>query len=209
MRRRWWTTAKVDGIGKQGLEAYLAQFARPWPAGRNPDERKLTVHWVLQNFPITSIWPTDHSFAAGRQTLNGKKFSLNQIEGRLRDASDPRIRAALVCASRSCPPLRREAYVPDRLDQQLDDNARVWVSNARLNEFLPAARRANVSPIFEWYAPDFERSGSIEKFLARYAPASAFLRERVVKIEYQTYDWGPNVKFGRNGFPVAVPVGLF
>ena len=106
-------------------------------------------------------------------------------------------------------PLRREAYVPDRLDQQLDDNARVWVSNARLNEFLPAARRANVSPIFEWYAPDFERSGSIEKFLARYAPASAFLRERVVKIEYQTYDWGPNVKFGRNGFPVAVPVGLF
>src|SRR5215467_10497633 len=103
MRRRWWTTAKVDETGKQDLEAYLAQLARPWPAGRNPDERKLTVHWVLQNFPITSIWPTDHSFAAGRQTLNGKKFSLNQIEGRLRDASDPRIRAALVCASRSCP----------------------------------------------------------------------------------------------------------
>ena len=34
--------------------------------------------------------------------------------------------------------------------------------------------------------------------------------ERVVKIEYKTYDWGPTiVKFGCNGFPVAVPVGLF
>lgn len=190
--------------GKQDLEIYLAQLARPWPAGMSPDEEKaalinaynaLTVHWVLQNFPITSIWRTDHPFAAVRHAVNGQKFSLNQIEGRLRDAGDPRIHAALVCASRSCPPLRREAYMPDRIDQQLDDNARAWVSNARLNEFLPTSRRAKVSPIFKWYAGDFERSGgSAEKFLTRYAPASqaAFLRQPDAKIEYQTYDWGLN-----------------
>src|SRR5215813_3380950 len=77
------------------------------------------------------------------------------------------------------------------LISSLDDNARVWGSIARLNEFLSAARRANVSPIFEWYVPDFERSGAIEKFRRAMRLPRRF-SERVVKIEYQTYDWGPN-----------------
>jgi hypothetical protein len=195
---------KWNETGKPDVETYLAQLARPWRAGMSPEEEKsalinaynaLTVEWVLQNFPITSIWRTDHPFAAARHTVNGRDISLNQIESRLRAAGDPRIHAALVCASRSCPPLRREAYAPDRIDQQRDDNARAWLSNANLNEFLPASRRAKVSPIFKWYAADFEHgAGSIAKFLARYAPASqsAFVRQPDAKIDYQTYDWDLN-----------------
>ena len=110
---RWW-----NQTGRQDLEAYLA---RPWPAGMSPDEEKaalinacnaLTVHWVLQNFPVTSIWRTDGPFTAVRHTINGRNVSLNQIENRLRDAGDPRIHAALVCASRSCPPLRCRSRWP-------------------------------------------------------------------------------------------------
>ncbi len=189
--------------GNRELETYLKQLAQPWPGGMTPDEEKsalinaynaLAVHWVLENYPIKSIWRTDHPFLAVRHTVNGQVVSLNQVESRLRALGDPRIHAALVCASRSCPPLRREAYVANRINRQLDDNTQAWLANASLNEFLPDSRRAKVSPIFTWYAADFQRAGgSVENFLARYAPASKsdFLR-REFKIEYQSYDWGLN-----------------
>ena len=50
-------------------------------------------------------------------------MSLDNIEhGTLRKKyNDPRIHFALVCASISCPRLRNEAYMADKLDAQLDD----------------------------------------------------------------------------------------
>jgi hypothetical protein len=195
---------KWKDAGNPELDSYLKLLAQPWPGGgMTPNEEKaalinaynaLAVHWVLENYPVKSIWRTGHPFTAARQTVNGQQISLDQIEARLRALGDPRIHAALVCASRSCPPLRPEAYVANRIDQQLDDNTRAWLRSPSLNEFLPDSRRARVSPIFKWYAVDFQRAGgSVENFLARYAPASKsdFLR-RDFKIEYLPYDWGLN-----------------
>jgi uncharacterized protein DUF547 len=200
--RRWKET------GTQELETYLQSLAGPWPSDLNPDAEKsalinsynaLTVYWVLRNYPVQSIRQTDHPFTTARYTVNGRKVSLDQIETRLRATGDPRVHAALVCAARSCPPLRREAYVPPRLNQQLDDNARAWLRNPALNDFIPDRRLAQVSMIFNWYAGDFTRDGgSVEKFLARYAPEGklAFLRPAAFKIEYKTYDWGLNDSSG-------------
>lgn len=190
--------------GKQELETYLQSLAAPWPADLKAACKKaalinsynaLTVHWVLVNYPVQSIWQTDHPFSAARQMINGRKMSLDQIEMRLRALGDPRIHAALVCAARSCPPLRREAYVADRLSNQLDDNARAWLGNPGLNDFFPDRRLVQISTIFKWYAGDFNgNGGSVEKFLAQYAPVnrSAFLRQAAFKIEYKTYNWGLN-----------------
>lgn len=190
--------------GKQELEAYLQSLAPPWPADLNPASEKsalinsynaLTVYWVLVNYPVRSIWQTDHPFSAARHVIDGRKMSLDEIETRLRAMDDPRIHAALVCAARSCPPLRREAYVPDRLSAQLDDNARTWLRNTALNTFSPDRRLAQVSMIFKWYAADFGRGGgSVEKFLAEYAPpgTSRFLHQTSFRIDYKAYNWGLN-----------------
>ncbi|HKW98058.1 MAG TPA: DUF547 domain-containing protein [Bryobacteraceae bacterium] len=190
--------------GKQELEAYLQSLAEPWPVDLNPPGEKsalinsynaFTVYWVLVNYPVQSIWQTDHPFSAVRHLINGRKMSLDQIETRLRALGDPRTHAALVCAARSCPPLRREAYVADRLSDQLDDNARTWLRNTGLNTFFPDRRLAQVSTIFKWYAEDFRSGGgSVEKFLAQYAPdsKSRFMRQTSFKIEYKTYNWGLN-----------------
>jgi uncharacterized protein DUF547 len=70
--------------------------------------------------------------------------------------ADPRIHAALVCAARSCPPLRREAYVADRLGGQLDNNVREWLAKPSLNHFGPSQGKAEISPIFKWYRMDFD-----------------------------------------------------
>jgi hypothetical protein len=106
---------------------------------------------------------------------------------------DPRIHSAVVCASRGCPPLRREAYVEGRLDEQLDDNTRAWLANPQWNEFIPARNIANVSKIFDWYRKDFEiNGGSVQSFLAKYAPpGNDFLRQRP-QFRYKDYHWGLN-----------------
>ena len=182
--RRW----KADGVGT--LDGYLQQIAS---AASDKAElinayNALTIRWVLQNYPIESIWRTPHPFTEARHTLNGEKISLDAIEARLRKMGDPRIHAALVCAARSCPPLRREAYVAARLDQQLDDNARAWLANGTWNQFHPDRHMAVVSTIFKWYRADFEAGGgSVEKFLERYGPPGVYRT-----IQYKPYHWGLN-----------------
>jgi len=121
--------------------------------------------------------------------------SLDQIESQLRAMGDPRIHAALVCAARSCPPLRREAYVGRRLDQELDDNVRQWLADRSLNTFDSEHAQAEVSPIFKWYGKDFDSyPGGLEGFLRQYAPpdVKAALGERKFQIRFKNYDWGLN-----------------
>jgi len=121
--------------------------------------------------------------------------SLDQIESQLRAMGDPRIHAALVCAARTCPPLRREAYVAECLGRQLDDNVRAWLADRSLNTFEPEQAQAEVSPIFKWYGKDFDSyPGGLEGFLRQYAPpdVKAALGERKFQIRFKNYDWGLN-----------------
>lgn len=181
------------------LDQYLATVAGPW-ADSSPAETKsglinaynaLTIRWILTHYPVESIWKTKKPFTQARHTVNGRATSLDAIETRLRAMGDPRIHAVLVCAARGCPPLRREAYVAERLESQLEANTREWLANPRLNVFDPKARVALVSSIFKWYGGDFP---TLKAFLARYAPPGKgdFLESGKSKIDYLDYHWGLN-----------------
>jgi Protein of unknown function, DUF547 len=85
------------------------------------------MEWIVENYPVGSILGTQRPFKARRFRLAGESVSLDEIESRLHEMKDPRIHAALVCAARSCPPLRREGYASGRLDEQLDANVREWL----------------------------------------------------------------------------------
>lgn len=194
---------KLKEHGIRELDSYLGEIAAPWPDGMEPEETKaalinaynaLTVRWILANYPVKSIWRTSDPFRVARHTLDGAQTSLDQIEGRLREMGDPRIHGALVCAARSCPPLRGEVYSPARIDEQLDDNMRHWLADTGKNEFVPSTRTARVSAIFNWYGDDFKQSGGVRVFLAHYAPADAsvFLISPGARIEFATYHWGLN-----------------
>ncbi len=190
--------------GLADVDAYVRELAEPWPNPMSAGAIKaalinaynaLTVRWILANYPAKSIWTTSDPFKAARHSLNGEQVSLDAIESRLRNMGDPRIHAALVCAAQSCPPLRREAYVASRIDEQLDDNTRRWLADRNLNDFSPERRTARVSQIFKWYGEDFERNGeSLREFLARYAPSGKgeFLRDPAARIDFQAYVWTLN-----------------
>ncbi|MEZ5352032.1 MAG: DUF547 domain-containing protein [Bryobacteraceae bacterium] len=198
--------ARVDYVswkndGLPALDAYLATLAQPWPASITPAGRKaasinaynaLVVRWILANYPVQSIWKTDDPFRKARHRMDGRALSLDQIENQLRALGDPRVHAVLVCAARSCPPLRREAYREDRLDAQMDDNARAWLSNEVWNRFEMGA--VEVSPIFDWFGGDFKSKGqTLRGFLARYGPPGASqVLDSGTRIRFRTYDWGLN-----------------
>ncbi len=188
---------KADGSAR--LDVYLEQIARPWPATLDENARKaalinaynaLTIRWMVSNFPVKSIWRTKNPFRVARHRLNGGAESLDSLETRLRKMSDPRIHGALVCAARSCPPLRREAYTGESIDGQLDDNFRVWLADDSKNQFLPGKQLAKVSKIFEWYAADFASAGGVPAVLGKFAPPRIFTS--TYKLEYLKYNWGLN-----------------
>ena len=158
-----------------------------------------TVKLILDNYPIGSIrqigWLPGAAFRerfipmAG---LKGGSISLNDIEhGTLRSAfSEPRVHFALVCASRSCPPLRNEAYRGSDLDHQLEDQARSFLHDTRMNRYIVASRTLEVSAIFGWFHQDFEAAaGSVPAFAGRYLELPAGPDPAV---RYLPYDWQLN-----------------
>ncbi|MBC7926479.1 MAG: DUF547 domain-containing protein [Bryobacteraceae bacterium] len=186
------------------LDAYLSTLAKPWPASVSEQEQTaalinaynaLTIRWILGRYPVESIWKTPKPFTEKRHTLDAKATSLDDIETRLRNSKDPRVHALLVCAALSCPPLRREAYVPEKLEEQIADNTREWLANPDLNSFSPESRKAVISSIFKWYRKDFDLPpASLQSFLAQHGPSQAgFLSgPGKVSIEFREYRWGLN-----------------
>jgi uncharacterized protein DUF547 len=196
--------SRLEKDGRGRLDDYIRNLGQPGAQRLSANETKallinaynaFTMQWVVQNYPISSIWRTDAPFTKARHLLGGKMVSLDEIESELRAMGDPRIHAALVCAARSCPPLRREAYVADRLDEQLDDNVRKWLADSSLNRFRPSQGRAEISPICKWYRKDFDAyPGGLKGFFRNYAPQQdvADIDHEDFEISFLNYDWSLN-----------------
>jgi hypothetical protein len=153
------------------------------------------LQWILQNYPTESIWALKSSFKERRHKLGGTNVSLNDIENdMLRPEFGWRAHAVLVCAARSCPPLRQSAYTAGGLDAETARAFRTWLSRPDLNEFLIDKNEANVSNIFKWFKGDFDKAGGVKAVLAKYAPAPArpMLEKPDCKISYKSYNWGLN-----------------
>lgn len=139
--------------------------------------------------------------------LLGQERSLDDLEHDMIRApgifDDPRIHVAVVCASIGCPMLRNEAFVPERLDFQLDDALHRFLSDRSRNRFDAVAGTLAVSKIFDWYRKDFEQGykgyGSLQTFFARHAGSLAFtaqmqaeIRAGRYKLAFLDYNWALN-----------------
>ena len=110
---------------------------------------------------------------------------------------EPRIHFAIVCASISCPPLRNEAFEPDKISAQLQSQTIEFINDNSRNSFDLKNRKAYLSKIFDWFDEDF---GDSEKEVLKYV--SQFIPENISKdiknnlseweISYKDYDWNLN-----------------
>lgn len=160
----------------------------------------LAADVVVRNLPLESIrdagsllrpvWKRE----AGR--VDGRAVTLDEVEHRiLRPLGDPRIHAAIVCASTSCPSLRREAYRAERLDAQLDEAVRGFLAHPEKG-LRVEADRVRLSPIFDWFAEDFAAAGGALAFARPYLadPVRAALDRLgpAPRIDWFDYDWTLN-----------------
>ncbi len=136
-------------------------------------------------------------------TLLGEQRYLDWIEHeQLRPKyNDPRVHAAVNCASIGCPALRPEAFTASRLDSQLDDGLTRFMGDRTRNRM--ADGKLQVSMIFKWFREDFEKGhkgiSKVEDLMARYAdqladaaPDRERLKAKAVPIAYLDYDWSLN-----------------
>ncbi|MFQ5702223.1 MAG: DUF547 domain-containing protein [Acidobacteriota bacterium] len=127
----------------------------------------------------------------GGQTMSLKSLEDSVIRGQFKD---PRVHAALNCASLACPRLPREAFLPERLDEQLDAAMKEFINEDRNCHVDREKRTVTLSKIFDWYSGDFiaaeKRRGNdkanVLDYINRYRrPGELVPRDyRVVFLEY-------------------------
>jgi len=167
-----------------------------------------TVELVLTKYPnLKSIKDIGGVFSSPWKqeffTLLGKKRNLDWIEHeQLRpNYKEPRVHAAVNCASIGCPALRNEAFTANKLNAQLDDGMRRFLSDPSRNRVKNG--ELQVSPIFKWFAEDFEKGHQgfheVKDVFAKWAKDMGTTPEIVDKIAsrslpvaYTDYDWALN-----------------
>jgi uncharacterized protein DUF547 len=159
-----------------------------------------TLKMIVDHYPISSIkkiagW-VEGPWKQPVVLLWGERVTLDFVEnGLLRKMGDPRVHFAIVCASLGCPKLQSFAYVPGKLDGQLDQAAREFLADTNKNRFDAKDRVIVLSPIFEWFGGDFQSgSGSVLNFVSRYVPGdeAALASNPARPIRYSSYDWSLN-----------------
>jgi len=155
----------------------------------------LAIKIVVDNYPVesikdigslfTSVWKKDAGF------IGEKEYALSEIEHEIlrKQFKEPRIHFAIVCASLSCPDLRKGVYLPEEIDSQLDENTSNFLNNVTKGIRIKD-NQAEISKIFNWFEDDFRPSGGVWKFIQK--SRSDLGAEKKYSIDYLTYDWRLN-----------------
>jgi hypothetical protein len=218
----------VDYQGLKASDAltpYLESLAGTDPASLPENERlafwinaynALTLKLITDNYPTESILHLSPLGIKGLPFIVPKvntpfKLDVGEVGGRIRTLDEiehdiirkqfeePRIHFALVCAARSCPPLRSEAYAGDRLDEQLDDQAQLFLNDADKNRVDSEKGVLALSKIFKWFADDFGGTDTaLQQCLAPYfaGETKQKLTQGDFAIRYLGYNWDLNDRAG-------------
>lgn len=144
-----------------------------------------TLQVIIDHYPVAGIKKIPGQWTRLKAPILGKERTLNEIEHEIlrKQYQEPRIHMALVCAAKSCPKLRNEPYVAVRLDEQLADQSRDFLSHP--DRFKIDGKYVRISPIFKWFKKDFD---SVPAFLKQYSGQDV----SKLRIKYLPYDWSLN-----------------
>lgn len=125
--------------------------------------------------------------------FGNEEISLYSLENDIvrKEFKEPRIHFALNCASGGCPELPAEAFMPERLEEQLSREAKEFCTNEK--KVRVAGGTVEMSQIFEWYGDDFKASGGPVEFCRRWGRDDLPSGE----VKFIPYDWSLNAQPGR------------
>mmetsp|Transcript_64331 Transcript_64331/g.112206 ORF Transcript_64331/g.112206 Transcript_64331/m.112206 type:complete len:301 (+) Transcript_64331:119-1021(+) len=120
-------------------------------------------------------------------SVGSKKMTLEGVLSAASKLKDPRIHAAVNCASLSCPDLRAEAYSAEKIDAQLNEQVSTWLQNptkgAKMIKGNGGTTSLTISPIFQWHSEDFP------DLLGFLAGALGLERDAVTVSGHFEYNW--------------------
>jgi hypothetical protein len=184
-----------------------------------------TIEAILENYPVNRRFSLIGLFVPSNSILQikgvwdglkwsaaGRTVTLGEIEHEIlrKEFMEPRIHAAINCASVGCPDLRGEAYTASRLENQLSRASADFINNSDKGlEIDVDDRSVRFSKIFKWFGKDFLNNyGSEYKFEGRSDKENAILnfaltyladddkREFLERNNFKTgwlgYDWHLN-----------------
>ena len=185
-----------------------------------------TIKAIIDNYPIKrSLSLVGIFYAPSNSILQikgvwtklqfravGKMVTLDEIEHEIlrKEFNEPRIHIAINCASISCPDLSNEAYVAERLEQQLAQASISFVNNPQKGVLVNMENgKVKLSMIFKWFGEDFIQNyggtklfnnyslkeNAVLNFTAEYLesqPVKEYLMNNRLKIGYLGYDWHLN-----------------
>jgi Protein of unknown function, DUF547 len=221
------------------LDAFVESLGEVSEASYNkwPNTRKiafwinaynaLTLRAIIDHYPIKSSFAKSVIYPKNsiRQIpgvwdklkfkVMGRELTLEHIEHRIlrKQFNEPRIHMALVCAAKSCPPLRMEPYKGARLSAQLDDQAQKFLRKSTNFRIDHNNNRIYISPIFKWFGDDFlsnygvkenysghsESETAVRRYINSFLKQEDrdFLKGSDFPIHYLKYDWSLNEKKGK------------
>ena len=227
------------GLRREGakLRALLEEFNNLDPNEyRSWSEQDRVAFWINAynlhklnvvsiNYPIQSssrflrvLWgPTDlrhieNKISVYKFLVMDEEFTFKKVENRFFRAefNDPRVLLVLTDACLSSPPLRNEPYYGHKLDEQLDNQAKRFLSDPIAFRIDRQKQRLYLSAVFEAgrYGRQFLEKFAIDRkfkdhppviravlhFITNYVPESDvfFLEVGNYSIKYMSYDWTIN-----------------
>jgi hypothetical protein len=155
---------------------------------------------------IKGIW-SEYKFL-----VMDEEFTLSEIDKRFfrKEFDDPRIFFAVSKGSLSGPPLRNEPYYGHRLDKQLDDQVKRFLSSPLALRIDTEKQRVYLSSLFQSssYGKEFMSKFAIDKKFKDHEPTTravlnfitnyvsrdivSFLETGNYSVKYMKYDWTIN-----------------
>jgi len=186
---------------------YLKLLGTNHPNDKNWNEKEQLAYWInaynaftvrliVRNYPTESIRDIagaipfiNSSWDIKFIKIENEVYDLNNIEhGIIREYfNEPRIHFALVCGAVSCPPLRNEAYLPEKLESQLKEQAIKFINNPKKNKITKT--EIEISKIFMWYKGDFEHQSSLIDYLNLYSEIKI---DQTASKSHLDYNWRLN-----------------
>ena len=212
------------------LDSYLAAVAAYSPvnaANRFKDRNDQKAYWIyaynalviksiVDQWPLNSVTdikaPVEVIRGLGffynqEFVLGGERYNLYRLEKVkiLEDWQDPRVHFVSNCGSESCPVLRPELPLGDKLETLLTQATQDFISNPKNVNVDHKTRQVTLSAIFKWYSKDFvnelrRRSYPPDAGILDYLElvGSGQLRADVGKAKdyeliFKDYDWSVNL----------------
>ena len=204
---------KANSADLRALDTYLRSLSTAGPRIQASHEAQLafwinaynavTARGILREYPTSSI--RNHTAKLFGYNIwkdlqlyvGGRPYALEQIENQvLRKMGDPRIHFGIVCASIGCPRLLNEAYVANKVQEQLERNAKDFFSRPKNFRYDASRHRFYLSSILSWYGGDFGGNQAAQlRTISRWLPDAASQQAAArngVQLSFLNYNWGLN-----------------